>query len=535
LAAVAALAGCTSLSEWRQNGFKVGPNYCRPPAPVAEDWIDADDVRVRKEQDNIAQWWQVFNDPALNSLVQNAYLQNLPLREAGFRVLEARYERAIAVGTFFPQVQEFTMFGRREQISRNVSNQALAPEKSFGLWDKGFNLAWELDVWGRFRRAIEAADAELDASVENYDDVMVTLLADVAAAYVEYRTFQRRIELARENVDVQRGTLGIADVRFRNGATTELDVVQGKAILAQTEALIPQLEAAQRVANNQLCILLGMPPRDLAPELGAGPIPTAPAEVAIGIPADLMRRRPDVRRAERLLAAQSARIGVATSDLYPHISLTGTVGLQANELKDLYRSGSLRGFIGPSLRWDILNYGRLANNIGVQDALFQQLALNYQNTVLQANTEVENALITFLRSQTQRDFLRQSVEVTRRANDLVVVQYRGGQADYTRVFQVQETLVDQQDVEAAAIGNVALSLVELYRALGGGWQLRLQPVAPLPLVAGPAEEIDAPRPAPPTPKAAPAPDNAMPTETTQTAPKAPAPSLDNELAENSTR
>ena len=212
----------------------------------------------------------------------------------------------------------------------------------------------------------------------------------------------------------------------------------------------------------------------------------------MGIPADLIRRRPDVRRAERQLAAQSARIGVATSDLYPHLSIVGSIGLQANEISDLYSSGSLRGSIGPSLRWDILNYGRLANNIGVQDARFQALAVNYQNRVLQANAEVENALISFLRSQTQRNFLQQGVDASQRATDLVVVQYRGGQANFTRVFQVQESLVIQQDAEAAVRGNVALNLIEVYRSLGGGWQLRLGPVYPVAMAPAAVEELEAP-------------------------------------------
>jgi NodT family efflux transporter outer membrane factor (OMF) lipoprotein len=486
---LSALSGCTSIRQWYANGFKVGPQYGPPPVPIAADWIDVADVRVRGGCENY--WWLLFDDPVLRSLIDNAAAQNITLRQAGFRVLEARALRDIAVGTLFPQRQEFTMFGVREQISRNVSNQAFAPEKSFGLWDKGFNLNWELDFWGRFRRAVEAADADLDASVENYDDVLVTLLADTASAYVDYRTFQWRAQLARANAQTQYGTLKIAEVRFRNGQTSELDVAQGRANLAQTQAAIPAFEAAARLANNRLCVLLGIPIRDLGPQLGDAPIPRAPTEVVVGIPADLLRRRPDVRRAERELAAQSARIGIAESDLYPHISITGTIGLNANEIKDLYTSGSLRGAIGPSIRWDILNYGRLINNIRVQDAIFQQLAAAYQNSVLTANEEVENALITFLRTQTQRDFLQQSVDATQRANQLVLIQYREGLVDFTSVFQVQEELVLQQDNEALARGNLALSVIDLYRALGGGWELRLPPAE----AAQPVQDSPPPEPA----------------------------------------
>jgi NodT family efflux transporter outer membrane factor (OMF) lipoprotein len=453
--------------------------------------------------DEMAHWWLVFDDPVLQSLVESAYLQNITLRQAGFRVLEARALRNISAGNLFPQTQEYTLQGRRHQLSRNVDGLRGA-EKNFGIWDEGFNLNWELDIWGRFRRAVEAADADLDASVENYDDVLVTLLADTASAYVNYRTALRRIELARANVERQREVLQIAEVRYSNGQTSELDVDQARANLAQTESTIPALEIVARIANNQLCVLLGVPVHDLGPQLGYGSIPTAPSEVILGIPADLLRRRPDVRRAERNLAAQCARIGVAEADLYPRISITGTIGLNASEFKDLHSADSLRGAIGPSVRWDILNYGRLLNNIRVQDARFQQLAAAFQQSVLRANAEIENGLVTFLRTQTQQALLAQSVEATQRANTLVIVQYREGLVDFTRVFQVQQGLAVQQDAEAAASGRVALALIDLNRALGGGWQLRLDCVKPTIVPpAPPPEELPAPSDGQTPPNAAP--------------------------------
>src|SRR6266481_6341739 len=249
--------GCTSLSEYLQNGLKVGPNYGRPPAPVAREWIDATDKRVRSDTEDLSAWYTVFKDPVLDSLICSAYQQNLTLREAGSRVLQARAQLAIAAGSFFPQTQDMTADYTRNAVSTRVANHSNVSSQFFNQWDYGFHLAWELDFWGRFRRAIESASASLDASVEDYDGVLVTLLGDVA--------------------------------------------------------------------NNQLCILLGIPPEELEPKLGSAPIPTAPTEVAAGIPADLLRRRPDVRRAERQAAAQSAQIGVAEAELYPHISITGTI------------------------------------------------------------------------------------------------------------------------------------------------------------------------------------------------------------------
>ena len=337
----------------------------------------------------------MFNDPTLTSLVQTAYQQNLTLRAAGARILEARALRGIAVGNLFPQEQ--FAFGEysRIKLSTNVANPPLAAW--FSEWTFGLSGTWELDFWGRYRRAIEAADAELDASVEDYDDVLVVLLSDVAATYVEYRTFQQRLTYARANVDIQRQSFQLATDKFEAGATTERDTHQAKQILEETEALIPALEIGRRQAANRLCVLMGMPPRDLDAILGAGSgIPVTPREVVVGVPADLVRRRPDVRRAERQVAAQSARIGVAVSDLYPHFSVLGTIGVEAEQFGDLFKSGSMIGEISPGFRWDILNYGRLVNNVRVQDARFQELAYAYQDQVLIAGQEAEDAIVSFL-------------------------------------------------------------------------------------------------------------------------------------------
>jgi len=499
------LCGCTGPLEYVRNGFKVGPNYRRPPAPVAPDWIDAADERVRSQSEPPALWWNVFNDPVLNSLVQNASQENLSLREAGFRVLQARAQRAIAVGSLFPQTQQATGTYQRIQISSQNVNIPVGLPRFFSLWDGGFNLAWEIDFWGRFRRAVESADARLDASVENYDDVLVTLLGDTASTYVQIRTLQQRIVLAQANVALQRETLKIAEAKFKGGQTSELDVDQAKSTLAQTEALIPTLEISLRQANNELCTLLGIPPRDLLPEIGPAPIPAAPVAAAVGIPAELLTRRPDVRRAERDLAAQSAQIGIATAELYPQIAVTGQIGVQASDLDELFTPRSVRAAIGPSITWNILNYGRLVNNIRVQDARFQELVASYQNTVLNASQEVEDGLAVFLRSQQIARHLAESVDATARAVKIVLVQYREGRVDFNRVVLVEQNLVQQQDQLAQAQGNIALGLIQVYRALGGGWQIRCGPEGvvesspPMPRAddAGdPKEILPAPRPGP---------------------------------------
>jgi NodT family efflux transporter outer membrane factor (OMF) lipoprotein len=293
--------------------------------------------------------------------------------------------------------------------------------------------------------------------------------------------------------------LKVAEARFKAGTVSELDVDQARSTLAQTEAQIPELEIGLRQTNNQLCILLGIPPEELQARLGNGSIPSAAAEVAVGIPAELLRRRPDVRRAERLAAAQSALIGVAEADFYPHISIIGSIGYSAERPKRLFRSSSLAGLIGPSFQWDILNYGRIRNNVRLQDAKFQELVTAYQNTVLFANQEVENGLVTFLRAQERTRFQADSVEAAEKAVNVALTQYRAGTVDFTRVTQLEQTLVLLQDTLALARGEIALGLIQVYRALGGGWQIRCQPCEPSAMaapIALPAPEpmLTAPRP-----------------------------------------
>jgi len=466
------LTGCTSLRDYVRNGFKVGPNYCPPVAPVANQWIDAADPNVSSQPASIAAWWRTFNDPVLDCLIYTAYRQNLSLQVAGFRILEARAQRGIAVGELFPQTQQAFGSYTRTNISLNSPNSA--PNNFFEETQTGTNLSWELDFWGRFRRAVEAADANLDASVFNYDDVLVLLLSEVAQSYIDIRTAEQRLEYARKNVEIQKVSLNIAVVKFREGATTRLDVTQGQSNLSQTEAIIPPLEVTQRRAANELCIMLGMPPRDLDEILaGLHVIPSVPAQVAVGIPAEYIRQRPDVRRAEREVAAQSALIGVAASELYPHFSINGTIYFDAARFKDLFDANSFAGNAGPSFNWNILNYGRLVNNIRVQDARFQQLAYQYQNIVLQANAEAENAIVGFLKFQQQVKYLSTSTVAATESLGLVRDQYNAGKTDFNRVLTVEQLLTQQEDQLAVAQGSVANNLVLLYKALGGGWQIRL--------------------------------------------------------------
>ena len=368
MAAVVLSGGCTSPIEYLKNGFKVGPSYGVPQGSVAPHWIEASDVRVRSDQVDVNQWWAVFDDPVLTRLICNANRQNLSLREAGFRVLETRAQLAIARGNFFPQSQSMAGGYQRIAASEAANTAPGYGSPFFNQWAYGFNLSWELDFWGRFRRAIAAAEDSLEASCANYDDVLVTLLGDVASNYVQVRTLQARIQLMHANVELQSHILAIADAKLKAGARNALDSHQALSNLSQTEAQVPQLRIQLRQACDRLCVLLGMPTVDLEKELGVGPIPTAPVAAAIGIPCDLLRRRPDVRRAQWEAASQAEQIGIAHADLYPAFSISGTLGYQAQNFPQLFNSNALAGAVGPTFQWNILNYGRIFSNIRAQDA-----------------------------------------------------------------------------------------------------------------------------------------------------------------------
>ena len=452
-------------------GCMVGPTYRRPAAPVAAAWRDPGAEGIGTNASAAPEWWHVFGDATLDDLVARAYRQNLTLQAAGLRVVEVQALRGVAIGSLYPQTQEVTASLIRTRNSLATGIPAIPRYQT--SYQVGFDAAWEFDVWGRFRRGIEASDAQLLAAVADYDDVLVSLVAEVASNYVQLRVLEARLALARDNVRVQRDSLGIARVRFEAGGTSDLDVEQATALLRDTEATIPQLETQLRQSGDALAVLLGTAPSD-SPQLAgeAGAIPVAPAAVAVGIPADLLRRRPDVRRAERQLAAQSARIGVAAGDLFPQLTLTGSVGLSADTVAHLSTGSALTDFGGPRLVWPVLNYGRLINEVHVQDATFQELVATYGDTVLRAQQDVENALVGYARGAEQVASLIDAVAAANRAVELSLVQYREGAADYTRVLTTQQAKLHEDDSLASARGTVTLEVIALYKALGGGWELR---------------------------------------------------------------
>ncbi len=470
-----ALAGCAM----------VGPDFEQPARSLEPAWLERGDKRVSAKSGEFRDWWRLFKDPTLNLLVRKAYEQNLPLRVAGLRILEARAQLGIAIGEFYPQKQHLEGFVDKFHLPLRGLSERLPASDEFvnTLWvDRiGLTASWELDLWGKFRRAIESADAELLAAVADYDATLVTLTADVANFYIRLRTLEKKLKIARNNVEAQIGNLRIAEAKFSGGTSSQRDVEQAKTVLGGTQASIPSLESQLRQARNALCLLLGMPPNELDKPLGAGSqvaqIPAPPVQVAVGIPADLLRRRPDIRQAELAAAAQSAQIGVAKANLYPAFSLSGSFGFvssnaSGNSLSDIFQWGSHFYRFGPAVQWNLFNYGQITNQVRTQDALLQQRLIEYQQTVLKAQKEVEDGLIAFLKTQDAAEYLAQSTAAAQRSLNLATIQYREGITDFTTVLTAAQTLLSQQDQFATTLGDIASSLVNVYRALGGGWQIR---------------------------------------------------------------
>jgi len=460
------------------SGCMVGPDFTRPPAKVSQTWLEASDERVKAGPAEYRNWWRVFEDPVLDRLISRAYEENLSLKIAGVRVLEARAQLGIAAGGLFPQTQQAFGSLQYNRVSERAPQALFNSNLNYRQSEIGLQAAWELDFWGKFRRAIESADASLLATIADYDNTLVSLTADVANSYILIRTLEKRLDIARQNVETQKENLKIAEARFRYGTGSQLDVEQAKTILNDTLASIPVLETQLRQAQNALSVLLGLVPTDLADLLkGFSGIPVSPAQIVTGIPADLLRRRPDIRSAEQQAATQCAQIGVAKAELYPAFSLTGNFGFLSSDvgsfkLSDMFQWRSRTAQAGPSVQWNILNYGRITNNIRVQDARFEQLLIAYQKVVLKAQQEVEDNLAAFLKAQDRAGFLAQSVEAAQKSLDLAVLQYREGTKDFTTVLIAQQALLNEQDNLASTLGNISSSLVGVYRALGGGWEVR---------------------------------------------------------------
>jgi len=462
-------------------GCTVGPNYQKPDFPVPSKWQEAQQTGIDTRSAELTRWWTSFNDPLLDSLVERAVRSNLDLRLAEARIREARASRAVTAAGEWPAVDVSSSY-KRIRSSENafaVSPQGGGGPSSFlggnldqNFYQAGFDASWEIDVFGGVRRSVEAADATIEANVENRRDVLVTLLGDVARNYIDVRGFQSRLEVARANLKSQQDTLDLTKVRFQAGLASDLDVAQQEGQLNTTAAQIPTLESSLKQAAYRLDVLLGSQPGALWDELSkAGAIPSLPPEVLVGLPSELLRRRPDIRTAERQLAAATAQIGAATADLFPKFSLTGTAGLQSISASDWFTGRSRFWSVGPTISWPIFDAGRIRANIEVRNAQQEQALAQYEKTILAALGDVETSLVNYSREQARYRSLSDAVAANRRAVEMSNELYIRGLVDFLNVLENQRSLYASENDLVQSEATMAANLVSLYKALGGGWEI----------------------------------------------------------------
>ncbi|MFN0057619.1 MAG: efflux transporter outer membrane subunit [Planctomycetota bacterium] len=446
----------------------VGPDYEPPEAKLPTEWREnVSPEQLPPREAELAAWWRVFADPILSDLVERASEQSLDLREALARVQESRALRGVARGDRYPTINGDASYRRRD----DSDNSPLGFVSDVDLYTAGLDASWEVDLWGRVRRSVEAADADLDVSIENARDVLVTVAAETAMSYIELRAFQRRIEIARTNVMLQEQTSALVRSRLESGLVGERDAAQAITNVETTRARVPTLEIGLRAAENRLAVLLGLAPGALAADVAAPlPIPVPPVEAAVGLPADLLRRRADVRGAERELAAATARVGVAQGDLYPRLSLFGNLGVEADSFPDLFERASATYGFGPSIRWNLFDGGKLRRRVEAQGARVEQALVRWERAVLMACEETENAMTSFVREQERRRSLVEAANQSRRAAELARTQYREGLSDFQIVLDSERARAVIEDELAQSDAAIAMNLVVLYKALGGGWE-----------------------------------------------------------------
>jgi len=449
----------------------VGPDFVKPEAEeLPPGWSGVGENGLEASPVNQPQWWRVFEDPVLDNLVETAWQQNNTLEIAGLRVLEARAQLGIAEGNLYPQSQIAAGSADYTSSADNFGGS------NFWQYGIGASASWEIDFWGRFRRGIESADAAYMASIAARDQALILLTAQVVRTYTIMRVNEVQLRYAYENEKLQQRSYEITSVLYRNGANSELDMQQAHTLLLSTQATIPGFITNLQQAHNALSALLGKPPGSVESLLDEDQgIPTLPDSIETGIPADLLRRRPDVRQAELNAMAQNALVGFAEADLYPSFSLTGSIGLASGgtggtDFGDLFSADALTFTVGPSFVWPFLNYGRIRNNVRVQDARLQQALVNYQEVVIQSAREAEDAMVSLNGSRQQADILVKAVESAKRSNKLSVLRYTEGFSDYQRVLDSQQSLFASQQRLTTQRGTSVLSLVDLYKSLGGGWE-----------------------------------------------------------------
>ena len=445
----------------------VGPDYSPPDLQTPASWKN--DVSgvisdTQSQEETLAKWWTTFNDPVLSDLMEQSVAGNLNLKQALNSVRQARIQRGITNADRFPSVNSSGSAGRT--YSDDMSGD-FTGTNSFRL---GLDASWEVDLFGGIRRSIEAADANLEATEESYRDVLVSLLAEVALNYIEVRSYQAQVLVAESNLRSQEETYNITKWRYQAGLTTELDVENASKNLEQTRSQIPSLKSGLEQAKNRIAVLVGREPGALDSEIDEyRPVPVAPNEIALGIPADLLRRRPDLRKAERELAAQTAKIGVAEANLYPKITLSGNIGLSALNLGDLLGTDSLSTGATSGISWPVYQAGKIMKNIELQWATHEQRLIAYKSALLTALEDVENALISYSYDLARRESLLKASESAEQAAETSRAQYSSGLIDFQSVLEAESTLLTFQNNVVQSDAQIIKDLIGLYKALGGGW------------------------------------------------------------------
>ncbi|HBI22148.1 MAG TPA: transporter, partial [Legionella sp.] len=453
----------------------VGPNYKEPKPSVANHWLKQNNT-IREAPIQDAKWWGLFKDPNLTALIHAGYHNNLSLISAGVRVLQARAKLAQSVGDLYPQQQ--ALMGNYNYYRIGGSYLQGVLPSTFDAATLGLGVNWEIDFWGKYRRAIKANDASFLASLAAFDQALVTLTADIASAYIKIRTDESLIRVTKENIQLQKMSLRLTQSQFRAGQVSLLDVEQATTELKETQASLPTLISQLQTQKDALAVLLGILPGDVdALLLKHQGIPKAPLQVAVGIPREALNRRPDIHQARLEAIAQSEAIGVVKANLYPAFSFTGTFSFSSNNIgdssvSDIFHWSNRSITAGPALNWPLLNYGQITNAVREQDAAFQQALLNYQNVVLRAQQEVQDNMTRYVEAKKSEGFLKTADHSSVKATQLTLIRYREGESDYTTVLYAEQQQLRVQRSLVNAQGEVPLALVALYRTLGGGWQIR---------------------------------------------------------------
>ncbi len=463
------LVASISCSFLLTTGCMVGPDFWRPSSPRLQDAYVASTEEQTLQTDDLSYWWTQFEDDTLNALITRACRQNLDLWEAYYRVVEARAQIGVVSSRLYPQVEGDGSYSFR-QTSRNASEFVPLSTQGFDLFGLGFDSTWEIDLFGKLRRAVEASYADLRAENFALRDIKVILLADIATSYTQIRILQKRIAIAEKNLAIQKATRDTVQERLDAGLARPLDLAQATSNVHITAASIPPLREALQVSFNQLSVLVGgVPSREFIEEIGVGPIPIYRGILGVGLPGELLRRRPDIRQAEQEVAAASARIGVATADLYPRFTITGDVSVDSRKLSSLFTSESLAYNVGPSFRWNILTFGRVRSNIDVQQARHRQTIVAYRQRILLAVQEVENGLVGFRQERERFREVDRAFHAIEETVRLSRSEWASGLTSFLSVFDAERNLLVSEEQLALSEGTVILNVIRTYKALGGGW------------------------------------------------------------------